>query len=187
MFKLNLNRRQVEKSVYMFVAGQDSKPIPQYNITTIDVRLTIRLIFNSEATRRKLGNALNVSLCIGSTCNNGILIDFNFRMLILVQSSSLWSCIDSLYLRYTGLCLNSLNSKHHLYLGKLEPDIKHSNIYSASVKSYRYLDFDILENTMYIIQLYGYFACFWSTKNWFAEVKQFHEPWNYGTRDARAF
>ena len=30
-------------------------------------------------------------------------------------------------------------------------------------------------------------SCFWSTTNWFGEIKQFHEPWNYGARDASAF
>ena len=30
-------------------------------------------------------------------------------------------------------------------------------------------------------------SSFWSTTNWFGEIKQFHEPWNYGARDARAF
>ena len=28
---------------------------------------------------------------------------------------------------------------------------------------------------------------FWSTTSWFKEIKQLHEPWNYGARDARAF
>ena len=27
---------------------------------------------------------------------------------------------------------------------------------------------------------------FWSTTNWFGEINQLHEPWNYGARDARA-
>ena len=30
-------------------------------------------------------------------------------------------------------------------------------------------------------------SCFWSTANWFGEIKQFHEPWNYDARDVRAF
>ena len=30
-------------------------------------------------------------------------------------------------------------------------------------------------------------SCFWSTTNWFGEIKQFHEPWNYGACDTRAF
>ena len=28
---------------------------------------------------------------------------------------------------------------------------------------------------------------FWSTTDWFGEIKQFPEPWNYGARDAHAF
>ena len=39
----------------------------------------------------------------------------------------------------------------------------------------------------YIIQLFGYCSCFWSTTSFFGEIKQLHEPWNYGARDARAF
>ena len=30
-------------------------------------------------------------------------------------------------------------------------------------------------------------SCFWSTTDLFGEIKQFHEPWNYGACDARAF
>ena len=30
-------------------------------------------------------------------------------------------------------------------------------------------------------------SCFWSKSNWFWEIKQFHKPWNYGARHARAF
>ena len=30
-------------------------------------------------------------------------------------------------------------------------------------------------------------SCFWSTTSWFGEIKQLHDPWNYGARDARAF
>ena len=29
-------------------------------------------------------------------------------------------------------------------------------------------------------------SCFWLTADWFGEKYQFHEPWNYGARDARA-
>ena len=30
-------------------------------------------------------------------------------------------------------------------------------------------------------------SCFRSTTDWFGEKKEFHEHWNYGARDARAF
>ena len=30
-------------------------------------------------------------------------------------------------------------------------------------------------------------SCLWSTTSWFGEIKQLHDLWNYGARDARAF
>ena len=44
-------------------------------------------VFKVISNPAYMWNALNVKLCNSST--NGILIDFNFRILILVQSSSI--------------------------------------------------------------------------------------------------
>ena len=30
-------------------------------------------------------------------------------------------------------------------------------------------------------------SCFWSTTDWFGEIKQLHEPWNYGACAFYAF
>ena len=58
-------------------------------------------------------------------------------------------------------------------------------IYSASMKSYQYLNYNFLENNT--AQWLLIRSLFWSTTDWFKEIKQFHEPWNYCARDARAF
>ena len=50
------------------------------------------------------------------------------------------------------------------------------------MKSYQYWNFDISENI-----LYSYFATIMFRPSWFGDIKQLHEPWNYGARDARAF
>ena len=64
--------------------------------------------------------------------------------------------------------------------------------------------YDIFDTLIYILivneklpaskfQYFGKFiirlrlSCFWSTTNWFGDIKQFHEPWNYGARVTRAF
>ena len=54
------------------------------------------------------------------------------------------------------------------------------------MKSYQYLNSLFLK--IYNIALWLLLLlCFWSTTDWFGEIKQFHEPWNYGARDALAF
>ena len=60
------------------------------------------------------------------------------------------------------------------------------SLYSASMKSYQYRNFDISEN-IYYSSLTSVSSCFWSTTSWFEEIKQLHEPWNYGARDASVF
>ena len=52
------------------------------------------------------------------------------------------------------------------------------------MKSYRYQNFDILEN---MIQLDGFFGIhvFGQRQTGFVKKYQFHEPWNCGARDAR--
>ena len=57
---------------------------------------------------------------------------------------------------------------------------------SELVKSYQYLNFDILENTVTALWLL-LLSCFWSMTDWFGEIKQFHKPWNYGASDTHAF
>ena len=46
---------------------------------------------------------------------------------------------------------------------------------SELVKSYQYLNFDILKNTVTALWLLLR-TCFWSMTDWFGEIKQFHEP-----------
>ena len=60
-------------------------------------------------------------------------------------------------------------------------------IYSASMKSYQYRNFDISEKIYDTALWLLSRSCLWSTTSWFGEIKQLHEPWNYGARDARAF
>ena len=46
---------------------------------------------------------------------------------------------------------------------------------------FRYLE-NIKYSSMAILS-----SCFLSMMDWFGEIKQIHEPWNYGARDAHAF
>ena len=46
--------------------------------------------------------------------------------------------------------------------------------------------FNILENIEYS-SMATFTLCFWSATDGFGEIKQYHEPWNYDSRDARAF
>ena len=62
----------------------------------------------------------------------------------------------------------------------------HTYVHSASMKSYQYRTFDILENKNTALWLLLH-SCFWSTTNCFGEIKQLHEPWIYGACEARVF
>ena len=71
-------------------------------------------------------------------------------------------------------------------LGRLVKSVRHRN-YTQRRWKVTSISISIFWKIYYTALWLLLRSCFWSTTYWFGEIKQFHEPWNHGARNARAF